>query len=133
MTFLNKSRITYDLFSYLCSVLPFISDHHMLPIESLNLQMLNVGLARHNGDWNWQNVLSPFTRIYLCTEGLSTVAHARRVCRPAPWLSLPCAGIHETQLRMPRKIHTLLPSSLRRLQEGIRHLRPLRLSDRSEG
>ena len=69
MTFPNKSRITYDLFSYLCSVLPFISDHHMLPIESLNLQMLNVGLARHNGDWNWQNVSSPFTRIYLCTEG----------------------------------------------------------------
>ncbi len=58
MTFLNKSRITYDLFSYLCSVLPFIYDHHMLPIESLNLQMLNVGLARHNGDWNWQNVSS---------------------------------------------------------------------------
>lgn len=39
------------------------------PIESLNLQMLNVGLARHNGDWNWQQVNSPFTRIYLVTEG----------------------------------------------------------------
>jgi AraC-like DNA-binding protein len=39
------------------------------PIESLNLQMLNVGLARHNGDWNWQKVNSPFTRIYLVTEG----------------------------------------------------------------
>ena len=38
-------------------------------IESLNLQMLNVGLARHNGDWNWQQVNSPFTRIYLVTEG----------------------------------------------------------------
>lgn len=41
----------------------------MLPIESLNFQMLNVGLAYQNGDWNWQNVSSPFTRIYLCTEG----------------------------------------------------------------
>ena len=39
------------------------------PIESLNLQMLNVGLARHNGDWNWQHVSSPFIRIYLVTEG----------------------------------------------------------------
>lgn len=40
-----------------------------LPIENLNLQMLNVGLARQNGDWNWQQVNSPFTRIYLVTEG----------------------------------------------------------------
>ncbi len=39
------------------------------PIESLNLQMLNVGLAHHNGDWNWQQVSSPFTRIYLVTQG----------------------------------------------------------------
>lgn len=39
------------------------------PIESLNLRMLNVGYAVHNGDWNWQNVSSPFTRIYLVTEG----------------------------------------------------------------
>jgi len=31
--------------------------------------MLNVGLARHDGDWNWQQVSSPFTRIYLVTEG----------------------------------------------------------------
>jgi AraC-like DNA-binding protein len=40
-----------------------------LPIESLNLQMLNVGLACHNGDWNWQGVSSPFTRIYCVTKG----------------------------------------------------------------
>lgn len=39
------------------------------PIESLNLQMLNVGLAKQDGDWNWQQVSSPFTRIYLVTEG----------------------------------------------------------------
>ena len=39
------------------------------PIESLNLQMLNVGLAHHDGDWNWQRVHSPFTRIYYVTEG----------------------------------------------------------------
>lgn len=40
-----------------------------MPIESLNLLMLNVGLARHNGDWNWQGVSSPFTRIYYVKEG----------------------------------------------------------------
>lgn len=40
-----------------------------MPIESLNLQMLNVGFARQDGDWNWQDVNSPFTRIYCVTEG----------------------------------------------------------------
>ncbi len=39
------------------------------PIESLNLRMLNVGLAYHDGDWNWQGVNSPFTRIYYVTQG----------------------------------------------------------------
>ena len=40
-----------------------------IPIESLNFQILNIGFAQHDADWNWQNVVSPFTRIYLVTEG----------------------------------------------------------------
>ena len=40
-----------------------------MPIESINLQMLNVGYAQHNADWNWQNVSSPFTRIFYVSEG----------------------------------------------------------------
>ena len=40
-----------------------------IPIESFNLQLLNVGLARLNGDWNWKDVKSPFTRIYYVKEG----------------------------------------------------------------
>lgn len=44
-----------------------------LPIESINLQMLNVGYAQHNGDWNWQNVESPFARIYFVTKGSAKV------------------------------------------------------------
>ena len=31
--------------------------------------MLNVGFASHDGDWNWQNICSPFTRIYFVTQG----------------------------------------------------------------
>ena len=38
-------------------------------VENLHLLTLNVGLARHNGDWNWQRVNSPFARIYYVTEG----------------------------------------------------------------
>ncbi len=27
-----------------------------IPIESMNLMMLNVGYATHHADWNWQKV-----------------------------------------------------------------------------
>jgi AraC-like DNA-binding protein len=40
-----------------------------IPIESLNLQMLNVGHISHRGVWNLRQVSSPFIRIYLVTEG----------------------------------------------------------------
>jgi len=40
-----------------------------IPIESMNLMLLNVGRAQHNADWNWQNVSSPFTRIYYVMDG----------------------------------------------------------------
>lgn len=44
-----------------------------IPIESLNLLVLNVGLAYHNADWNWKDVSSPFTRIYYVKEGEATL------------------------------------------------------------
>lgn len=44
-----------------------------IPIESLSLIMLNVGFARHHADWNWQGVSSPFTRLFLVTEGEAKV------------------------------------------------------------
>ena len=40
-----------------------------VPIESMNLMMLNVGYATHYADWNWQNVCSPFIRIFYIMEG----------------------------------------------------------------
>ena len=52
-----------------------------IPIESFNLQMLNVGLAHHNGDWNWKDVNSPFTRIFYVTEGEA-------------WVKLPYKTVH---------------------------------------
>lgn len=38
-------------------------------VEQLHLLTLNVGLAQHHADWNWQDVNSPFARIYYVTEG----------------------------------------------------------------
>ena len=44
-----------------------------IPIESFNLQMLSVGLAQHDGDWNWKDINSPFTRIFYVKEGEAQV------------------------------------------------------------
>ena len=55
-----------------------------LPIESINLQMLNVGFARHDGDWNWQDVQSPFARVYYVTEGYAKVYLATGVIELRP-------------------------------------------------
>ena len=59
-----------------------------IPIESLNLQMLNVGLARHEGDWNWQNVESPFTRIFFVKEGEA------KLCLPQGTITLRPAHLY---------------------------------------
>lgn len=40
-----------------------------IPIESMNLMLLNVGRAQHHADWNWQDVSSPFIRIFYVMEG----------------------------------------------------------------
>ena len=55
-----------------------------LPIESFNFQMLNVGLAHHNGDWNWKHVSSPFTRIYYVKEGEAQIHLPKQVVRLRP-------------------------------------------------
>lgn len=67
-----------------------------ISIESLNLLMLNVGLARHNGDWNWSNVDSPFTRIYLVTQGKARLHLEDRVLdlRPGHLYVIPAHTAH---------------------------------------
>lgn len=42
-------------------------------IERLNLIALNIGCCVHNGDWNWKDVRSPFSRLYYVSEGHAQV------------------------------------------------------------
>ena len=44
-----------------------------LPIESLNLLMLNVGYSEHDSDWNWKEVCSPFIRIFYIKKGEANI------------------------------------------------------------
>lgn len=44
-----------------------------LQVEQMHQLVLNIGLAVHNADWNWENVNSPFTRLYYVTEGSAQI------------------------------------------------------------
>ncbi len=40
-----------------------------MDIDSFHPLILNVGKAIHDSDWNWQNICSPFARIYHIVQG----------------------------------------------------------------
>ncbi|MDL2322451.1 AraC family transcriptional regulator [Bacteroidales bacterium OttesenSCG-928-A17] len=42
-------------------------------MEGLQLTLLNTGYSVHRGDWNWQEISSPFTRIYYVKEGTARI------------------------------------------------------------
>lgn len=46
--------------------------------QSLKLLLLNVGYANLDSRWSFNNVISPFSRLYLITEGKATVYHHGR-------------------------------------------------------
>lgn len=71
----------------------------MQPIESLNLMLLNVGFARHNGDWNWSKVSSPFMRIFLVTEGTAYVHFPSEIVKlkPGHLYIIPAYTLHSYQ------------------------------------
>lgn len=46
--------------------------------------LLNIGEARHNGDWNFKDVSSPFTRIHYVREGSARIIRAGEVVELRP-------------------------------------------------
>lgn len=79
--------------------------HRNTDMKINNLLMLNVGYARHNGDWNFDKVNSPFTRIYYVTKGHAEVitSTGRHTLEPGYMYIIPaftehsdvCDGIFE--------------------------------------
>lgn len=47
--------------------------HMFSSIRNICPLVLNIGIARHECDWNWKNIQSPFTRIYYVTEGTAQI------------------------------------------------------------
>lgn len=42
-------------------------------IKRLNILALNVGCCIHDGDWNWKDVRSPFSRLYYVSDGTAQI------------------------------------------------------------
>ena len=48
-------------------------------LQSLRLTLLNIGYAKLNTSWNFENVISPFTRMYYITKGSAKVYHNNQI------------------------------------------------------
>ncbi len=48
-------------------------------LQSLRLTLLNTGYANLNSSWDFENVISPFTRMYYITKGSAKVYHNNQV------------------------------------------------------
>lgn len=68
-----------------------------ISLDKINLLTLNVGYAVHNADWNWKNVQSPFSRIYLVTEGSARIVmnNKKYVLTPNHLYIIPANIVHD--------------------------------------
>ena len=48
-------------------------------LQSLRLTLLNIGYAKLDSSWDFDNVISPFTRMYYITKGSAKVYHNNQV------------------------------------------------------
>jgi len=65
---MESGKFNYKIGNFALLNLPGISNC-MRSIDNLQLILLNVGYSKHNGDWNWKGISSPFARIYYVHEG----------------------------------------------------------------
>lgn len=70
-------------------------------IDDFNPLILNVGKAVHYADWNWNEVCSPFARIYYIVSGKATVEifGEKRLLRPGKMYLIPSFAVHTTDCK----------------------------------
>lgn len=80
-----------------------------IPVESMNLMLLNVGRADHNADWNWQNVSSPFIRIFYVLEGeaLLHLPQGDVSLHPGHLYIIPAYTVHSYECHGPFRLYYL--------------------------
>ena len=74
-----------------------------ISLDKINMLTLNVGFAKHNADWNWKKVQSPFSRIYLVTEGEAYIhlPEGRFSITPGHLYIIPANTLHDYECHGP--------------------------------
>jgi len=64
--------------------------------DSINLILLNAGRAVHHADWNWENINSPYFRIYYVEDGSATLSFSGKeyALRPGHLYLVPPFTLH---------------------------------------
>lgn len=62
-----------DIIIDICKPIPLRMNHYH---PRQDFVLLNVGFARHNADWNWKNVQSPFARIHYVKKGRAKIVRS---------------------------------------------------------
>lgn len=91
--------------------------------------MLHVGFSRHHAYWNWQGVSSPFTRLFLVTEGEAKIHLPSEVVtlRPGHAYMVPAYVPHSYECHGDFALYYL---HVYEVQERGRHTRGLRFPHR---
>lgn len=68
-----------------------------------DFKLLNIGHAQHQGDWNFEHICSPFSRIYWVTEGRGEVTFGGQTheLRPGHLYLIPSFTTHQTHCDGP--------------------------------
>jgi len=68
-------------------------------LPSLSLRLINVDFHRRDKSWNHKNVNSPFSRLYLITEGEAFVYHNNKKyhLKPGTLHLIPCFTLHSCE------------------------------------
>ena len=70
-------------------------------MERLQLILLNIGYSVHQGDWNWKDISSPFTRIYYVNEGSAKIhlPHFTQELKPHNLYMIPPFSLHSYECK----------------------------------
>jgi AraC-like DNA-binding protein len=88
-------------------------------VSSLRLNILNIGYREHTVDWRYKGVISPFSRMYLITEGEAAVRHHNTEYRLTPGTIhlIPCFTLCDYHCNNSFRLHYIHFTS--RLEEGL--------------
>jgi AraC-like DNA-binding protein len=89
------------------------------PIQSLKITMLNVGYSMVDKHWNYDNVVSPYGRLYLIKSGNAKVFHHNRIFELKPGFLYLIPALTFSRYQCDFKMEQYYIHFLEELSEGL--------------